>query len=173
MQIKGKIKAETFKIRLGLVDCGRKSRREASIKVEIRKKECRTQNRTIDLQPITEYTELSVTFDIVNDSCGCGVSKLLDYFPDNEPLRNLCKLADKWHLNGMRGGCREQIDHLDRIDRAGWEHSFDGACSMLEMQGLRECNGYEYGSDWLVEDLPQDVEDEIRSLVAELQGNKS
>lgn len=67
------------------------------------------------------------------------------------------ELWDRWHLNHMRAGTSKQEKYL-------WEHAGerDGYTEQLKLLidvGLNpdSDNGYVYGSQWLYEEVPEDV----------------
>ena len=119
------------------------------------------------------------------ESTGQCLDSILAEFPDDDKLRRIVAVWQRWHLNGLRAGCEHQ-----RAE--GWEKrpidptkptSFYGICfegqrspswNMLTWvrreehpQGLlmEPCPvcGYRYGSAWLHEELPKDVIAEIES----------
>lgn len=100
--------------------------------------------------------------------------------PTAEPLLALCELWERWHLNGMQPGSRKQRDYLvaHPPEPAVYPAStYDAHCEALKAADLYEdrsaqwllvCTskldepkGYTYGSAWLVELLPAEVEEHI------------
>lgn len=76
-------------------------------------------------------------------------------------INHLCTIWNRWHLNGLCAGTRAQRDYLR-------EHPpeppfyptshYEKACKILKAADLYVDRGYKYGSAWLVEPLPEDVE---------------
>lgn len=88
-------------------------------------------------------------------------------------------LWDRWHLNNMRAGTREQEAEIEKhkAEYTGNDH-YTWACDLLKKAGLYVVDAsnyitaagvhaskeYKYGSQWLREELPQDVINFMQSL---------
>ena len=91
-----------------------------SVEIEV---ELRSRNNgeklTVDLEPISEYFELSVCGSIWNHirtdiySGGQNLDEILRLFPKNPTARRLHALWKRWHLNGMKAGTRRQSEALE------------------------------------------------------------
>jgi len=93
-------------------------------------------------------------------------------FSDDARVVRLCELWDRWHLNDMRPGMRAQAAYL--ADQGLTGAKYEAAVKALEAANLLEVRTpdgkfYKYGSAWLVEPLPAEVEAEVRELVAALK----
>lgn len=179
---------------LGKVDYsgkGRKSNR-VTLEVELRHKvNTVAPYLDVDLNPCTEYTELSICGNVWNAAgsdimtggqCRDTLAKL---FPDAGPVKRLLGIWDRYHLNGMKGGTREQERYLKdaRVKAVYPASQYDADCKVLEKANLLTVTGgpevtnangaavrrnYKYGTAWLVEALPADVETEVVRLCGEL-----
>jgi len=69
---------------------------------------------------------------------------------------------DRWHLNDMRAGSPAQEAFLRENPQSGRDYS--QACAVLARAGLNPDNGYSYGANWLVEEVPSDVIAFLESL---------
>lgn len=90
-------------------------------------------------------------------------------------LAQLIEIWDRWHLNNMRAGCEHQralgwdsTVPLDPSKPVGWGNYATWKRHDEHPNGLlcKPCPvcGYEYGSAWLHEPLPQEVVDFVEGL---------
>jgi hypothetical protein len=130
----------------------------------------RDSGTTIHHQPIGEHVSLAISATVwANRSkrgdchtAGQCVEELLRVEPDGRldgsEIRDLVKVWREWHLNDMRAGCAHQdvadIPPAERLDRVP-------PCS-------ESVPRYRYGSAWLVEPLPAEVERFVRAIAAKL-----
>jgi len=70
---------------------------------------------------------------------GQCIEEIKQWFPEVKPYL-------QWHLNGMRAGCV----HQESMKRDGFNFGISEPCPVC---------GYEYGTEWKHEDLPQEVID--------------
>jgi hypothetical protein len=182
---------------LGKVDAngrGRKANR-VTLEVELRRKvNDVAPYLDIDLKPCTEYTELSICGNVWNaagSDCSGGQNReeIAKLFPNNAKVKLLVEIWERWHLGGMRAGCVHQtaekwsdrpIDHskptnayVDQGDgHQGWNMLVWVPKSEKHPNGLLSAPcptcGYKYGTAWLVEALPAEVEAEVVSLCGAL-----
>ena len=70
----------------------------------------------------------------------------------------------------MRAGTRKQQEHLrgNLFEPRGPKSHYDWACEELERVGLFQNMGYKYGSAWLIEPLPADIQGEIMRICDDL-----
>ena len=74
-----------------------------------------------------------------------------------EELEHLLNVWNRWHLNDMRAGCAHQNELLPwACELLGVGHSYDELIKMPDFQKCPRC-GYNYGSAWLYEPLPEEV----------------
>jgi hypothetical protein len=84
-----------------------------------------------------------------------------------DEIAELRGIWDRWHLNTMRGGCVHQTVKVwentpyRRIDLDGTTAHPNNACPV----------GYRYGSAWLAEILPDDVQARVRHLMRDRSGD--
>lgn len=156
--------------------CKTKKGRVVEIKIELRQKE---KGISIDLEPIKGHLELGISGGIWNfkntDYLCVGQiqgdlrSRLEDkalVFHDEslteEKLKRLLDIWDRWHLNTLNAGTREQNQKVkERLTEENY--TYPGACIVLKNSDLYEDRGCRYGSTWLVELLPEEVIEEIKS----------
>lgn len=76
-------------------------------------------------------------------------------------IHHFLNLWGEWHLNAMRAGTVAQTQALKvkRLAEPDWNRmgDFKETCAFLESQGLQPDNGYSYGSQWLHEEVPEEV----------------
>ena len=83
----------------------------------------------------------------------CGgqcVDEVASYFPYNAKVQRMVEIWRRWHLNDSQAGCEHQRT-------LGWK-SYDEHPS----EPCPVC-GYKYGTSCLKEEIPQDIQDEIRA----------
>src|SRR5574342_52973 len=176
-------------LELGKVDAsgrGRKTNR-ATLDVELRTRASCSPHLDIDLTPCEVYTELSICGSVWN-AAGTDVSiggqcreEFGAHFKNNQAVTRLCEIWARWHNNGLNSGTREQRAYLEDV-REG-RADYDADCKLLEKANLLTVTGgpeipnahgaavrrnYKYGTAWLCEPLPADVEAEVVRLCGEL-----
>jgi hypothetical protein len=168
---------KSYKIDLGKVDynsTGRKTH-PAEIELRIREKEHCAPYLDVELQPLPGkmHREFSFTYDVWQPTrhdvvaCGAGVPSFVEEFFGNDPkLKRIAALAERWHLNGLKAGTRAQDEVIEAHKSAhpGWRYDYTEACEILKAAGIYEDRGYKYGSAWLAETAPSEIEAEIREL---------
>jgi hypothetical protein len=124
----------------------------ASIDIEI--KTVNREEQTIFHETIKQYKCLSISASLSIGSAGQCYGSLLVYFGEINGVSELVEIWRRWHLNDMNPGC---------------VHQKTGSCDDKEiMSQVCSETGYKYGSSWLVEPLPDDVEDQIVKIVKKL-----
>lgn len=121
--------------------------------------ELRTQSgtwQTTEHGQVTDPTELSICGNVWRPdgrdlvSCGqnCEVLTELDTFAkgfDADKAQKLYELWNRWHLNTMKAACA----HQDKLRGAVCQNG----------------SGYQYGTAWLAEELPENFEQELEELL--------
>lgn len=174
------LKKYTAKIDLGKVDGYNNGRKSCAAEVRVDYRlEVKTGNNETRL-----YWEFSAMGDIwknLHTDIICG-GQCLDHMSgyasirNNATFREVYALWKRWHLNGMKAGSPAQEEALKEyranLQRVGGRYDYTAACEFLQSKGLLEDKGYmyngkpyKYGTAWLVEELPEDVKERIRSLV--------
>ena len=82
-----------------------------------------------------------------------------------EKLSKLLEVWERWHLNDKCAGTPEQREIIKNAEKQrGSRLYYEQACRELQICGMYKHNGYVYGTDWLYEELPEDVVAFIMSL---------
>lgn len=81
---------------------------------------------------------------------GQMLDRIAKRFPTNPRVQELTKIWRRWHLNGMKAACEHQRE-------LGWTYNTHAG------QKCPTC-GYEIGTKWLVERIPEDVIERIKQL---------
>lgn len=117
----------------------------------------------IDLSPVTEYNALTIEWEIWRN-CVCKYAgqcqdTVKEYSNElNADINYLLEIQEKYHLNDLRPGTKEQIAYLSQLGIT----TYDKAVDALDKAGLN--TPYKYGSGWLVQELPQEVVSNIKSF---------
>lgn len=120
--------------------------------------------RDIDLNEYStgKVKVLSIVGDLRTVGGGQIHEGMRQYFGDsNESLNKLLDIWERWHLNDMNAGTRAQREVLKDIAVGT---PYKTRCDLLREAGLLEDNGYRYGSDWLHENLPENIQEELEDL---------
>ena len=106
-----------------------------------------------------------------NGNCAgaCGqLSKRTNYICTDSwhalMVNQLWDIWDRWHLNDMRAGTPEQERIKCTILAQGIKYEYSDMCKRLTQIGVNPDNGYSYGSQWLHEDVPEEVLETLRSF---------
>lgn len=138
-----------------------------------------TQSRTVDLEPIEAPRLLSMGLEIwgagslarayrkMQDPVR-GVASRITHRQTSKDLARLADIRDRWNLNGMHAGTRRQEEFLSACPN---RHDYASASAFLSSVGLLVDRGYRYGSEWLVEPLPDGLEAEISQIIERLQAD--
>jgi hypothetical protein len=181
---------------LGKVDANGRGRKvnRVTLDIELRHK---TNNVApyldIDLNECREYAELSICGNVWNaagtdiSSGGQCTDTISALFPENAAVQRLVDIWGRYHLGGMKPGTRAQEKFLAdaRVKAVYPQSQYELDCKVLEKANLLTVVGgpliqnahgqtvqrnYQYGSAWLVERLPADVEAEVVRICGELAG---
>lgn len=143
------------------------SRHHVRVVVELRRHDCHSGQRTIDLTPVeTPYLELAISgSEHIGRREGGSFGKIVDLVRKcgggHADVNRLCDIWDRWHLNGLNAGTQEQRPVANG-------HGYDATCNALKAAGLLVDRGYTYGSAWLLERLPEEIVAEVKALCQRL-----
>lgn len=182
---------------LGKADANGRGRKSNRVTVDV---ELRHKTNTVapyldvDLNECREYTELSISGNIWNaagtDIISGGQCSIGELFPGNATVQRLVEIWGRYHLGGMKSGTREQEKFLAdaRIKAVYPKSQYELDCQVLEKANLLTVTGgepvkngngqyvqrnYKYGTAWLVERLPADVEAEVVRICGELTASNA
>lgn len=136
----------------------------------------------INLNPISQYRELSIVGDgrerpHVGISYGGQIQDTLRemvehphrgrtrlFYPVAQ-LREILDIWEAWHLNDLKAGTALQMEIVKAyFDEAGERYDYTKACEVLARYGYLVHRGYKYGTAWLVNPLPVEVEERAQAL---------
>lgn len=89
-------------------------------------------------------------------------------------MEDMVPIWREWHLNDMHSGTEAQDACLDEYRKAnpGWRYDYDEACNILKRHDMYEDKNYlvdgkpyRYGTGHLFREIPQDVLEELCSLL--------
>ena len=148
--------------------------------LELRKHARADHKRTVDLEKCPlEYHELSICGSVKctgswegGGQCQDTIRELIrdakriEYEGEatHSTLLEILDVWDRWHLNDMHAGTREQELAIKEWQAAGNKYDFTEAQVMLVRKNLHPHRGYSYGSAWLLEPLPPETEVRIVAL---------
>jgi hypothetical protein len=163
----------TLKLPLVTTKDGRRYTGSIELTIEVRKK-TNSNGLTIDLERTpSELVCVSLvgsTYRNQREDCGGQCQDTIAQIWANEPsVQRIVALWERWHLNDMRAGTRAQEEYLRQYRPAYLPpySYYDAACVNLTAAKLHPDRDYRYGSQWLYEDVPQEVLDELVALFAQ------
>ena len=120
------------------------------------------EKETVEHKKITSYNTLSICAES-RDFAGQTLDIIKELFGSNPRIKKILKIWDEWHLNDMQPNCIHQkalnCNNGDFTKQAAVE--------------TKKCPlGYDYGSKWLVKELPDKVKDDIIKLFLNFKENK-
>lgn len=133
---------------------------EAEIKERLRKK------RDINLKPLKKYKTLSITGSSkyfggqIQDEL---TDENIDFVVPKERVQQIKNIWNKWHLNDLHAGTKAQERALARVGGVN-ANKYNEQLEYLKKKKLQKDKGYKFGSDWLVDPLPNKVEKKLRDL---------
>ena len=178
-------------------DCGRgRKLNRVKLEVELRRRETVSPHLDIDLNPCQEFTELSIVGEVWNaagtdiTSGGQNRDTVAKHFSESPAVRRLLEIWERWHNNGLQPGTREQERYLAdaRVKVQYPKSQYEADAALLEKANLCTVTGgpevvnahgaavrrnYKYGSAWLCEPLPAEVEAEVVRLCGELTAHRA
>ena len=132
--------------------------RATSVYLRIKIEQFNKEKETINHKHVKQYNVLSVVTENFyiggqyNDFTDCDITV------DKDKLNRIIELWNRWHLNDMNAGCIHQTAFDNNVKYDEWK-------KLQAEQAARCPEGYNYGSKWLLEPLPVEVETEIINLV--------
>jgi hypothetical protein len=145
----------------------------AEVEIELRHKESCAPHLDIDLKPCQEYTELSICGTVQGPhgfySGGQNTDEIRRSLGSDPLISELCDIWERWHMNGLCSGTREQRDWLRENPRE-WDRMnyYTEQCNDLKAADLYEVRGYKFGHSWLVERIPGEVIERVREIASQL-----
>jgi hypothetical protein len=127
----------------------------------------------IDLHHCDEYYSLSMSADIYERhngrwkdvSWGQNSEWVRKILAENQFAQKMCDVWDRWNMNGLRAGNREQEKWIKNNIKCS--SSYEEISAFLEQNQLfiieKPLMNYKYGSAWLVEKIPEEIIKEIKS----------
>lgn len=78
-----------------------------------------------------------------------------------QKVKKIVSTWKRWHLNDLKAGTKKQEDALKKMKG---KYDYDKAVKFLKKKKLYSDKGYKYGTDWLVEPLPESVASNVEKL---------
>ena len=98
-------------------------------------------------------------------TCGQCLDTILEFFPSNPKVKRIVEIWNRWHLNDMKAGTPKQEACIREMPTPKTGQAiYDLTCEYLESKGLLVDNGYKYGSEWLFEEIPNEIIVEVESF---------
>lgn len=172
------VKEVTRTLKLGKTSLGKEvfGRPIYRAELELRLSYHEEERLSIDLEPVSAFWELAVTGLVSHNArpdddgisaCGQIVDDVVRLYPERIDLARIAAIWERWHLNDLKAGTREQTAALNSFWRGEEKNPldwYDRSVAYLAEAKLLEDRGYRFGSQWLVEPLPEAVLREICGL---------
>ena len=143
-----------------------KTSRTITFVIELRQLDSHCRDYT-DLSTLANTYELSVCGSTRKNGCICQMQDEIISYRDRvrkedlEKFDKIIKLWKKYHLNTLHAGTKAQEDAIAKAHISG---GYTDHCKYLESINLLVDRGYKYGTDWLCQQLPDDVINTIKDL---------
>lgn len=140
---------------------------------------------------VNEFTASAMVYNAKGTDIVAGGQCLDEIYEHRNELKNkdlfvkVYKIWKQYHLNCLHAGTPEQELAIDEWEKKGNEYTYTKACNYLKSIGLYETNftgrtqskvyhnePYTYGSEWVIKEIPKDVEKEIVRIIKE-NGNEN
>ena len=116
---------------------------------------------------------------LLGGQCLDGIIRFRDQLKHKEIFDEVYVLWKNWHLNGMHAGTPEQEAAIKAWKACGNKYDYNDACDFLKKIGLYEApykglavgsyldtDNYQYGTKWLIRELPEKVLARIEYLMS-------
>jgi hypothetical protein len=130
------------------------------------KEKVREAKRNTDLKPVKNYKTLSIMghsknfggqiYDELNE-------KNIDFEVPKQRVDKIKSIWKQWHLNDLKAGTKRQEKALAKMGGVN-ANKYDEQVNFLKKKRIYNDKGYKFGTSWLVEELPNDVEKEVMRL---------
>lgn len=135
----------------------------------------KTGERTYTGNTTPEYVEFSACGNIWNTTktdivCGGQCLDTIAKYVKDPVFKEIHKLWQQYHLNGMHAGTPEQEKAIEEWKAAGNKYDYTAVCEYLKSIDLYEVNytglsigrryenePYRYGRAWLIQEIPGDA----------------
>ena len=102
------------------------------------------------------------------------LDKILTYYPNNKLVKKIVSIWSQYHLNDLTPGSPKQMDYLKSLknqsygDLYTWQRTkLTEVDLLIDKSFLHNGKPYEYGSAWLKTEIPENVQQEIFSIINE------
>jgi len=160
-------------ISLGKIDYNGTGRKVNEVTIEIEIK--RNNTKDINLNPVLNgYSIFRMSANVYNSkhtdiiAWGQMCDKLPKLFPNNKDVKRLVEIWENWHLNDMNSGTKKQMDAVEKWEQNGNKYDYTKVCEYLKSIDLHIDNGYQYGTSWLLNPLPSEIETEVNNIIERL-----
>lgn len=91
--------------------------------------------------------------------------ELLPLLSNHKLFIEIYRLWKLYHLNDLHAGTPKQEKALHDANLNNWANDYKHCCDYLKEIGLYNDNGYEFGTGWLKEEIPDNDLTLIRNLL--------
>ena len=166
------------KINLGKIAFSGKTKTNSVIlTLEIKENKAKEGKFNTDLEPVGDYKSVSIVGEIWRANkadIACGgqcYDEILHLFSKNAKVQRIVELWKEWHLNDFRAGTKKQSEILNNSGinfgdylAAGFDSYYKYQCEVLRKNNILYDRAYEFGHNWLIEPLPENIEIELKQL---------
>ena len=146
------------------------------VEITVKLDEFQGDSRTIDLDMVDQYTLLSICGYVwmpsrrdiyTGGQCTDTIRSLAPQLKNTEQILRLCDIWDLWHNNELNAGTREQRNLVNEWTKTN-RYDYPAVCKFLSTQSLLIDRNYQYGSQWLLEPMPTEIINEIKTICESL-----
>jgi len=107
-------------------------------------------------------------------SGGQILNKILSYYPNNKLVKKIVDIWSQYHLNDLTPGSPKQMVYLKSLSKPSNAEFYTWECEQLKKVNLlidesflHNGKPYKYGTAWLKTEIPENVQQEIFSIINE------
>ena len=123
------------------------------------------------------FTASGTIWNNIKSDCiaaGQMLGEISKFYPNNKLVKKIVSIWRQYHLNDLTPGSPKQMDYLKSLknqsygDLYTWQRTKLAEVDLLiDKSFLHNGKPYEYGSAWLKTEIPENVQQEIFSIINE------
>ena len=114
--------------------------------------------------------------NIKSDCIAAGqiLGEISKFYPNNKLVKKIVSIWSQYHLNDLTPGSPKQMAYLKSLSKPSNAEFYTWECEQLKKVNLlidesffHNYEPYKYGSSWLKTEIPENVQQEIFSIINE------
>ena len=123
------------------------------------------------------FTASGTIWNNIKSDCiaaGQMLGEISKFYPNNKLVKKIVSIWSQYHLNDLTPGSPKQMAYLKSLSKPSNAEFYTWECEQLKKVNLlidksflHNGKPYEYGSAWLKTEIPENVQQEIFSIINE------